>query len=126
MTNINADMNRYRDEDCENVGLSCALEHFSEAEEVMKMIDNLKNIYNTPEMEHQYEKLYSILKLYYEQPHLLDPHLDKILGKFLSLIKDKESPVELKHATFNYMYQIVRVRGYKIVVRHLPHEVRHF
>lgn len=122
MVALDADPNR--DEDCDNIGLGCALEHFSEVEEVLNMIDNVKNIYKTPAFEAEYEKLYNILKQYYEQPHLLDPHLDKILAKFLSLIKDKDSPFELKHAVFHYMYQIIRVRGYKVVVRHLPHEVR--
>ncbi|KAI5644463.1 tubulin-specific chaperone D [Phthorimaea operculella] len=121
MVGLEADMNR--DDDCDNIGLGCALEHFAEVEDVLNMIDNVKNIYNTPSFEVEYDKLYSILKQYYEQPHLLDPHLDKMLGKFLELIKDKESPTELKHAAFNYMYQIIRVRGYKIVIRHLPHEV---
>ncbi|XP_073943148.1 tubulin folding cofactor D [Choristoneura fumiferana] len=121
MVGIDADMNR--DDECDNIGLGCALENFAEVEEVLGMIDNVKNIYNTSSLEAEYDKLYGILKQYYEQPHLLDPHLDKILAKFLSLIKDKESPLELKHATFNYMYQIIRVRGYKVVVRHLPHEV---
>ncbi|XP_049869882.1 tubulin-specific chaperone D [Pectinophora gossypiella] len=121
MVGLDADMNR--DDDCDNIGLGCALEHFSEVEEVLNMIDNVKTIYNTPAVEVEYEKLYGILKQYYEQPHLLDPHLDKILSRFLGLIKDKESPMELKHATFNYMYQIIRIRGYKIVIRHLPHEV---
>ncbi|CAB3237102.1 unnamed protein product [Arctia plantaginis] len=121
MVGFDADMNR--DDDGDNIGLGCALEHFSEIEDVMNMIDNVKNIYNTPTLELEYDKLYAILKQYYEQPHLLDPHLDKILSKFLSLIRDKDSPVELKHATFNYMYQVIRVRGYKVVVRHLPHEV---
>ncbi|XP_053604149.1 tubulin-specific chaperone D isoform X2 [Plodia interpunctella] len=121
MVGLDADQNR--DDECDNIGLGCALEHFSEVEDVMNMIDNVKNIYNTPAFEVEYDKLYAIIKQYYEQPHLLDPHLDKILAKFLSLIKDKESPIELKHATFNYMYQIFRVRGYKIVIRHLPHEV---
>lgn len=121
MVGLDSDMNR--DDECDNIGLGCALEHFSEVEDVLNMIDNVKNIYNTPALEVEYDKLYGILKQYYEQPHLLDPHLDKMLSKFLSLIKDKDSPVELKHATFNYMYQIIRVRGYKIVIRHLPHEV---
>lgn len=121
MVGFDAEMGR--DDECENIGLGCALEHFSEIEDVMNMIDNVKNIYNTDALEAEYDKLYTILKQYYEQPHLLDPHLDKILAKFLDLIKDKQSPIELKHATFNYMYQIIRVRGYKVVVRHLPHEV---
>ncbi|CAG4992849.1 unnamed protein product [Parnassius apollo] len=121
MVGLDAELNR--DDECDNVGLSCALEHFSEVEDVMNIIDNLKNIYNSPKSEVEYDRLYNILKQYYEQPHLLDPYLDKILAKFLALIKDKESPCELKHATFNYMYQIIRVRGYKVVVRHLPHEV---
>lgn len=122
MVGLDADMNR--DEDCDNIGLGCALEHFAEFEEVLNMIDNVKNIYNTPAIfEGEYDKLYNILKQYYEQRHLLDPHLDKLLAKFMDIIKDKSSPTELKHATFNYMYQIIRVRGYKVVVRHLPHEV---
>ncbi|XP_013138702.1 PREDICTED: tubulin-specific chaperone D [Papilio polytes] len=121
MVGLDADLNK--DDECDNIGLGCALEHFSEVEDVMNMIDNLKNIYETPQLEVDYDRLYSILKQYYEQPHLLDPHLDKILAKFIALIKDKESPSGLKHATFNYMYQIIRVRGYKVVVRHLPHEV---
>ncbi|XP_045447141.1 tubulin-specific chaperone D [Melitaea cinxia] len=121
MVALDADMNR--DDDCDNTGLGCALEHFSEVEDVLNMIDNVKNIYYTPAFEVEYDKLYTILKQYYEQPHLLDPHLDKMLAKFMTIIKDKESPFELKHATFNYMYQIIRVRGYKVVVRHLPHEV---
>ncbi|KAF9823451.1 hypothetical protein SFRURICE_008903 [Spodoptera frugiperda] len=120
MVGLDTDLNR--DDECDNIGLGCALEHFSEIEDVLNMIDNVKNIYNTPALEVEYDKLYAILKQYYEQPHLLDPHLDKMLSKFLSLIKDKDSPFELKHATFNYMYQIIRVRGYKIVIRHLPHE----
>lgn len=121
MVGLEDEMNR--DDECDNIGLGCALEHFAEVEDVMNMIDNVKNIYQTPALEVEYEKLYTILKQYYEQPHLLDPHLDKILGKFLALIKDKDTPLALKHATFDYMYQIIRVRGYKIVVRHLPHEV---
>ncbi|CAG9559959.1 unnamed protein product [Danaus chrysippus] len=121
MVALDGDINK--DDDCENIGLGCALEHFSEVEDVLNMIENVKNIYNTPSFEVEYDKLYTILKQYYEQPHLLDPHLDKLLAKFMSIIKDKESPIELKNATFNYMYQIIRVRGYKVVVRHLPHEV---
>ncbi|XP_022825239.1 tubulin-specific chaperone D [Spodoptera litura] len=121
MVGLDTDLNR--DDECDNIGLGCALEHFSEIEDVLNMIDNVKNIYNTSALEVEYDRLYAILKQYYEQPHLLDPHLDKMLSKFLSLIKDKDSPFELKHATFNYMYQIIRVRGYKIVIRHLPHEV---
>ncbi|XP_072939375.1 tubulin-specific chaperone D [Epargyreus clarus] len=121
MVGLDTDMNR--DDDCDNIGLGCALEHFSEVEDVLNMIDNVKNIYNTPVFEVEYDRLYTILKQYYEQPHLLDPHLDKILGKFFSIIKHEDSSFELKHAVFNYMYQIIRVRGYKVVVRHLPHEV---
>ncbi|XP_046963089.1 tubulin-specific chaperone D [Vanessa cardui] len=121
MVALDADINR--DDDCDNIGLGCALEHFSEVDDVLNMIDNVKNIYNTPSLEVEYDKLYTILKQYYEQPHLLDPHLEKILAKFMTIIKDKDSVFELKHATFNYMYQIIRVRGYKVVVRHLPHEV---
>ncbi|XP_069674548.1 tubulin-specific chaperone D [Periplaneta americana] len=108
----------------ENIGLGCAREMFSEHEEVKSMIEDLKTIYtSTVPLERAYERFLYILDQYQAQPHLLDPHLDNILDKLISIVRDGESPIELKHATFKYLYVLMKVRGYKIVVRHLPHEV---
>ena len=109
----------------EIVGLGCALEMFSEHEEVINMIEELRSMYLSEALvEYAYQRFVYILNLYQEQPHLLDPHLDNILGKLISIVRCGESPIELKHASFKYIYVIMKVRGYKVAVTHLPHEVR--
>jgi hypothetical protein len=109
----------------ENIGLGCALEMFSEYEEVINMIENLRTIYSSEmSVESAYERFMYILNQYQEQPHLLDPHLDSILDKVICIVRCGDSSTELKHATFKYLYFIMKVRGYKVVIRHLPHEVR--
>lgn len=111
--------------DDEPFGLSCALELFSEHAEVLSMIDNLKNVVTASQSvkEKSYERFKYILDQYHEQPHLIDPHLDVILDRCVTLVRNVENSVALKHETFKYVYVIVNVRGYKVVVRHLPHEV---
>lgn len=107
-------------------GLSCALEYFSEHAEVLSMIDNLRTIVVSAQCvkEKAYERFKYILNQYHEQPHLIDSHLDVILDKCVGIVRNSQNSMELKHETFKYMYVIVNVRGYKVVVRHLPHEVR--
>jgi hypothetical protein len=108
----------------EPIGLGCALEMFSEHEEIIDMIENLKTVYSSETLaEVGYERFTYILNTYQEQPHLLDSHLDSILNNLISIVRNAES-VELKHAAFKYIYVMTKVRGYKVVVTHLPHEVR--
>ncbi|KAK4882052.1 hypothetical protein RN001_005371 [Aquatica leii] len=114
--------------DDEPFGLGCALEMFSEVDEVFKMIDNLKTIVYAQQSvtEKAYERFVLILGQYQEQPHLLDSHLDLLLDKFILIVRDPTNAIEVKHETFKYMFVLIKVRGYKVVVRHLPHEVSDF
>lgn len=114
--------------DEEPFGLGCALELFSEYNEVAEMIDNLKNIIKEQQsqVERAYEKFMYILGQYQEQPHLIDSHLDMLLEKLIGIVRDPYSTMDIKHETFKYMYVIINVRGYKVIVRHLPHEVADF
>lgn len=111
--------------DDETLGLSCALELFSEHAEVLSMIDNLETVVNSPQCvkEKAYERFNYILSQYHEQPHLIDSHLDVILDRCVGIVRNGDNSMELKHETFKYMYVVINVRGYKVVVRHLPHEV---
>ncbi|GLG98265.1 Tubulin-specific chaperone D [Gryllus bimaculatus] len=112
------------DETVENIGLGCALEYFSESEEVMKMIHDLRTVYSTGSpAEKAYERFLKVLTLYQEQRHLLDPYLEKMLNSLVELVRNNDSPMDLKHASFKYLQVVIKVRGYKVVVRHLPHEV---
>lgn len=125
---MNSDITEEIQKEEEPFGLGCALEYFSEHSEVLEMVDNLKNIINAEKSvkERAYERLTYILGQYHEQPHLIDSHIDELLNKLIEIVRDSNNPIELKHETFKYMYAIINVRGYKVVVRHLPHEVSDF
>ncbi|XP_066141125.1 tubulin-specific chaperone D [Euwallacea fornicatus] len=112
----------------EPFGLGCALDYFSEYEDVLQMIENLKTLVEAArsEQEKAYEKFSFILSQYIEQPHLLDSHIDSILEKFISIVRNNRNSLYLKHVAFNYMFALVNVRGYKDIVKHLPHEVADF
>ncbi|XP_054268345.1 tubulin-specific chaperone D-like [Macrosteles quadrilineatus] len=114
------------DENVESVGLICAKERFSENEEVIEMLNNISNICGPEstmrDAERAYEKFQLIFSQYNEQPHLLDPYLDDILSKIVSIVR-QESAVELKHTAFKYLFLLINTRGYKVIVRCLPHEV---
>lgn len=112
--------------DDEPYGLGCALEAFTERDEVEKLIDNLKNAVDEDLsfQERSYEQYAFILSLYSEQPHLLDKHIPELLEKFINITRDSNNSMKLKHMTFKYLFVLVNVRGYKVIVNQLPHEVR--
>lgn len=112
------------EKETDNCGLGCALEMFSEYAEVHDLIENLKSIYDSQQaVEISSEKFILILDQYQEQPHLLDSNLDSMLNNLIDIIRNKENAEELKHVAFRYIKHIMKVRGFKTVVRHLPHEV---
>lgn len=108
----------------EGVGLGCCLVLFSEWKQILSLIDELPEIYsNDSQSEKSYEQFKYILTQYTEQPHLIDPYLCEILEKILSIVRDTSKPSQLKHKTFRYLFLVVSVRGYKVVLQNLPHEV---
>ncbi|KAG8231470.1 hypothetical protein J437_LFUL000187 [Ladona fulva] len=108
----------------EDIGISCVREMFTEFPEVMKLIENVEvNCKRSNTAEVAYERYSKILDEYQEQPHLLDPHLDTMLTALVKIVKDCEEVDDLAHYCFKYIYFITKVRGHKVVVRHLPHEV---
>lgn len=108
----------------EGVGLGCCLVLFAEWKQVLGLIDELPDTYSNDSLsEKSYEQFKYILTQYIEQPHLIDPYLCEILGKMLSIVRDTTKPSQLKHKTFRYLFLVVSVRGYKVVLQNLPHEV---
>lgn len=108
-------------DDC---SVSCSLEYFVDYEAVTRLIDNAKNCYTNPNsIEEALEALKRIESKYVEQPHLIDPYLDRILGQILAIIKCKDDPYDLKQCVAAYLFIIINARGHKHIVRYLPHEV---
>lgn len=118
------------EKDVDVVGLGCSKESFTEHSEVSKLIDELKiaaqhqnNQTDIRLVERNWQRFAFILDQYQEQPHLIDSHLDGILTKIIGIIQDEGLHYEVKHVAFRCLYFTSKVRGYKVVARHLPHEV---
>lgn len=108
----------------EGVGLGCCLVLFTEWKQILGLIDELPEIYSDDSLsEKSYEQFKYILNQYIEQPHLIDPYLCDILAKILCIVRDTTKPSQLKHKAFRYLFLVVSVRGYKVILQNLPHEV---
>jgi tubulin-specific chaperone D len=101
---------------------SNTLETFGELEEVLKMISELSQVFDK-KLEKTYEKYAEIFSRYQEQPHLLDSHIPQLIEVLLAIIRGESSPDGLIHAGFKYLYQVCKVRTYKVFVKFLPHEL---
>lgn len=102
---------------------SNTLELFSELPEVLALIADLPQSVQTGTFEKSYETFSERLSRYQEQPHLLDPHLERLIGDLLVYIRNAATLPPLVHAAFKYMYQLSKVRTFKVLVKSLPHEI---
>ncbi|RUS69826.1 hypothetical protein EGW08_022413 [Elysia chlorotica] len=99
-------------------------ERFKEIEELKELITNLEKICNdTVAMEMSAERFTFIVDDYQEQPHLIDVYLEELLIMLLNIAKNPSAPRPLSRQAFRYLYLITKMRGFKQVVRLLPHEV---
>jgi tubulin-specific chaperone D len=98
------------------------LDDFLEYDEVIGMIGNLPAVYGD-KFEKAYEKYGELLSNYQEQPHLLDRHMPALLDALWLVIRAPASPPDLVHAGFKYLYQICKVRTFKVLIKYLPHEL---
>lgn len=102
---------------------SNTLELFTELAEVLALIVALPQTIQAGSFEKSYETFGERLSRYQEQPHLLDPHLDQLLVPLLAYVRQSAAMPALAHAAFKYMYQLSKVRTYKVLVKSLPHEI---
>jgi len=104
-------------------GLGASLERFNESEEVFGIIRDLGTTIEDKQLhEVAVERFRHVLDWYQEQPHLLDPHLEPLLGLLVDQIR-RDAAGPLLHATATLTAHLFKVRGPKVVVKYLPHEV---
>ncbi|XP_034075522.1 tubulin-specific chaperone D [Gymnodraco acuticeps] len=102
----------------------CVLEGFSESSETKALIASLPEVHgDMVTSERATEKFLVTMDRYQEQPHLLDPHLEWMVNMILEFVRSDTSPPPLVHLSFKFLYIICKVRGYKIFMQLLPHEV---
>ncbi|XP_062389202.1 tubulin-specific chaperone D [Sardina pilchardus] len=106
------------------IAKACVLDGFTNSAEVKSLIASLPEVHeDTGRTESAMERFIFIMDNYQEQPHLLDPHLEWMVNMLLELIRSEKSPPLLVHLGFKFLYIICKVRGYKIFMQLLPHEV---
>ncbi|XP_034394362.1 tubulin-specific chaperone D isoform X1 [Cyclopterus lumpus] len=103
---------------------TCVLGDFSESSETRALLSSLLEVHgDTGTVESATQRFLVIMNRYQEQPHLLDPHLEWMLNMILEVVRSETSPPSLVHLAFKFLYIICKVRGYKIFMQLLPHEV---
>lgn len=107
-----------------------ALDHFEDASAVATAFDSLPSDSGTlNDIDDAQERMKTILDRYQEQPHLLDPHLHDYFSQlshhFPSRLDDDDPHKRMKMLlAAKYMRLMTKVRGFKTIIRHLPHEVK--
>lgn len=97
---------------------------FAEADEVVLLIES----FDDPAAKHEAaaERVAHVLDRYQEQPSILDPKLEAMVTPLLEAVRrvsrDKAPKAVLPHAC-RVMYMLCKVRGYKTIVKFVPHEV---
>lgn len=97
-------------------------ENFVDLAKVESMIDDLKGEDYTWS-EKAYDDYRDVVSTYQEQPHLLNPHLPKFVETLLNYVRNELPLSERFHVAFKYLYQLSKVRTYKVLLKFLPHEV---
>lgn len=106
------------------------LYNFKEGNQIMSLIDKIPiNVKVLREKEMAFQNFLVIVDEYQEQPHLLDPFLFVMFEKLIQLVKEnmeKGGDDNIVHEAFVYMYSLSKMRGYKKIIQHLPHEIVDF
>ena len=97
---------------------------FSEADEVLRLIGS----FSDPAAAHEAaaERVGLILDRYQEQATVLDPQLEAMVVPLLEAVRvvaRSGGSRELLPHTCKVMYTLCKVRGYKTIVKFVPHEV---
>uniref|UniRef100_A0A3B3Z090 Tubulin-specific chaperone D n=1 Tax=Poecilia mexicana TaxID=48701 RepID=A0A3B3Z090_9TELE len=112
------------EEEVDAIIKTCVLGGFSECSETRTLIGSLPEIHEDDRAgEFAVQKFRVIMDRYQDQPHLLDPHLEWVTDMLLNLVRNENSPPSLVHLSFQFLYVICKVRGYKVFMQLLPHEV---
>ncbi|XP_008554133.1 tubulin-specific chaperone D [Microplitis demolitor] len=104
--------------------IGCGFNSFKETEEINSLINQLRvpNL-SISSIEKNVERFKFIVSQYQDQPHLLDPYLEDIIGNILTIIHDQVISDDMKNYAFKYLFLLMSVKTYKKLVTYLPHEV---
>ncbi|CAH8825664.1 unnamed protein product [Trichobilharzia szidati] len=97
---------------------------FKHYDQVMELISKIKTeVLDSSKEEYLEDKLIQIFNFYQEQPHLLDPHLEGMISACLDVVHCTVSKPKVFHFAFRILYLMTKTRGYKAIIRLMPHSV---
>ena len=98
---------------------------FNILESLIELVDSTDtNKFTIQSQERLVDNFKRAIDNFQEQPHLLGPKLSSLTSRLIELIrKYKNDSKERTNLAFTLLYLITKVRGFKTVVRYLPHEV---
>lgn len=74
------------------------------------------------ESEKQVEAFKKAIDPYQEQPELLDPYLTQLIEKLTAASNDASISSNRYHTTYKFLYQLIKVTGFKVIIGKFPHE----
>lgn len=107
-------------------------ERFLDFDKCISIIEDLPVKLDTVDKYDEYksrnesEKLVEAFKKaidpYQEQPELLDPYLTQLIEKLTAALNDTSISSNRYHTTFKFLYQLIKVTGFKVIIGKFPHE----
>uniref|UniRef100_A0A8C5E7Q7 Tubulin-specific chaperone D n=1 Tax=Gouania willdenowi TaxID=441366 RepID=A0A8C5E7Q7_GOUWI len=108
----------------DSITKACILDGFTEVADTRDLICSLPQVHGDMRpREVTTQKFKLILDRYQDQPHLLDPHLGSLFSLLLEFVRNEKSELSLVHLSFQFLYFISKVRGFKRAMHRFPHEV---
>ncbi|KAF7234368.1 hypothetical protein EG68_11914 [Paragonimus skrjabini miyazakii] len=103
---------------------SIIFNEFKHYDDVVAYIRSIPSVVkDSGEEELLEEELKRVFNFYQEQPHLLDPYLERLISECLTVVHASVEKPKAFHFAFRVLYLMVKTRGYKSVIRLMPHTV---
>ena len=111
---------------------TCAknLEKFVEYDQCLDLIRDLNtklegnieepNLHS--QTEQLVEKFRKTIDKYQEQPELLEPYLPELIQRLTLNLPNQNGSCDRYHTTFKFLYQLIKVMGFKAIGKRFPHE----
>lgn len=91
---------------------------------LLEMI-NVIDVNNNNEVEKLLDQFKTDIDVFQEGPHLLDPKIPYFIDKLVQIVLTyRHSSKRHLDLAFQCAYLLTKTRGFKIIVNHLPHEVK--
>ncbi|KAF5397755.1 tubulin-specific chaperone D [Paragonimus heterotremus] len=103
---------------------SIIFNEFKHYDDVVSYIRSIPSVVkDSGEEELLEEELKRVFNFYQEQPHLLDPYLERLISECLTVVHTSVEKPKAFHFAFRVLYLMVKTRGYKSIIRLMPHTV---